>query len=463
MKKIVLACFVALSQLLNAQVFEVVPIEVSGPIDDRINIVILSEGFEDIPISLDQFFILSAQSFAYDLFEESPFKEYKNYFNVYAIKVPSNETGVSHPGTATDVAEPAHPVSNVDNYFESSFDGYGIHRIVVANNSKIQSVLASNFPNYDIALVLAFSNYYGARGGGDYAIFTTNAGNDVAIHEIGHSFSYLRDEYYAGDNFAGESINMTQETDPDLVKWSSWMNQNDIGIYQHCCGGNSANWYRPSQNCKMRASSNSFCSVCIEATIERIYSLVPSIESYSPENTGTLGISDTINFTISTIDPIPNTLQIEWTLNGSVIESGTHSVEINQDDLIAGNNQLQVTVEDTTDLLKTDSEDDIHLSTVLWNIDPSTLSIDEISTEDFKINIFPNPTQDVLHFNVIREINNDYDVIISDTSGKELINKRINDTNKSSQIPLGTLASGVYFINFKFENGLEISKKIIKK
>ena len=65
--------------------------------------------------------------------------------------------------------------------------------------------------------------------------------NQIAIHQIGHSFGKLKDEYYAGDQYATENaVNMTQVTDPALVKWKNWIGDNGIVIYQHCCGGNSS-------------------------------------------------------------------------------------------------------------------------------------------------------------------------------------------------------------------------------
>ena len=459
MKRILFLSFIILCHFSYSQVFDVETILQSGSNDSRINLVILSDGYQSTELNQ---FITDATNFSKALFEETPYKEYKNYFNVHAIKVPSIESGANHPGTATDVSEPTHPVLTVDNFFESAFDAYGIHRLLVSNNSKVNNVLATNFPTYDLALVLVNSPFYGGSGG-TIAVSSTHAKtNEIAIHELGHSFVGLIDEYYAGDGFANEGINMTQETNPTNVKWTNWMNQNGIDIYKHCCNGNSANWHRPHQNCKMRFLGSPFCSVCTEGTIERIHSLVTPIDSFSPQNTGTIDLSTPITFTINTIAPIPNTLSVEWTLNGTVTEINNFSILISQSDLITGNNQLQATIEDTSNLLRVNNHENIHFTTILWNFNSSTLSIDEISMESLKIKLFPNPTLDVIYFDVIKEINEDYDVMISDISGKQLINKSINYLEKSPQVQLDLLPSGIYFINFKFQNGLNISKKIIK-
>ena len=462
MKKTFFLCFIILSQLSFSQIFDTETILQSGPNENRINLVILSDGYQSS--ELDQF-VIDANNFTEAFFDETPYKEYKNYFNVHIIKVPSNESGASHPGTATDVTEPGnHPVLAVDNYFGSTFDYYSIHRLLVATNTTaIYNVLANNFPMYDQVLMLTNSPFYGGSGG---AIATTSletTANEIAIHEIGHSFTDLADEYYAGDFYATEAINMTQDTNPTTVRWKNWMNQNGIGIYQHCCGGSSASWYRPHQSCKMRYLGVPFCSVCIEGTIERIHTLISPIESYSPEDTGTIDLTTPMTFSVDAILPVPNTLSIEWTLNGTALDNSNYSVLISESDLMPGNNQLQVTIEDTTTLLNVDGHDVLHLDTILWNIDSSSLSIDDISTENLKIELFPNPTQDILFIDIIKEVNKDYDIIISDVSGKQLISKSINYLDLRPQVELKSLPSGVYFIKFKFENGLNISKKIIKK
>lgn len=461
MKKLIFLFFVSICQLSNAQVFEVDTLLWSGTSDNRINIVILGDGYQSSEFPK---FISNANQFTNVLFSETPYKEYQNYFNVFAIKVASNESGASHPGTAPDVAEPAHPVSIVDNYFGSSFDSYNIHRLLVAKNTvAINNVLAMNFPTYDQVIMLVNSPYYGGSGG-KIALASLEASSDkIALHELGHSFASLADEYYAGDVYARESLNMTQETDPNSVKWKNWMNNNGVGIYQHCCGGNSSDWYRPHQECKMRYLGYPFCSVCIEGIIEKIHYLITPIDSYSPQNTNIIDSLPPITFNVNVIEPIPNTLKIEWSLNGTVLNNSSYSTIVSLDDLLVGSNKLQVTIEDTTSMIRVDNHQSIHLTTIFWNINSTTSGINEISSNTLKVEVFPNPTQDVLHFNLLNSTMEDYKVTISDTFGKQIISKNISSSDLRPQVQLGNLPSGVYFINFSFNNGLYITRKIMKK
>lgn len=216
MKKLLFLFLISLNQFSYAQVFDVDTLLWSGPSVNRINLVILGDGYQSSELSK---FISNSNKFTNVLFSETPYQEYKNYFNVFAIKVASNESGASHPGTAPDVVEPAHPISTVDNYFGSAFDAYNIHRLLVAKNTfAINNVLAMNFPTYDQVIMLVNSPYYGGSGG-KVAVASLEANSDkIALHELGHSFANIADEYYAGDVYAKEKINMTRETNPDSVK-----------------------------------------------------------------------------------------------------------------------------------------------------------------------------------------------------------------------------------------------------
>ena len=86
-----------------AQQFDVDTLAFNGNSDKHINLVILSDGYRQSELTK---FITDATNFTNGFFNEVPFSNYKKYFNVFIIKVPSNQSGASHPGTATDVIEP---------------------------------------------------------------------------------------------------------------------------------------------------------------------------------------------------------------------------------------------------------------------------------------------------------------------------------------------------------------------
>jgi len=141
-------------------------------------------------------FITNATNSSNYLFTISPFTQYRNYFNVFAIKVNSTESGADHPRNATDCPPAStHPLLTVDTYFNSTFDYYSIHRLLVATkNSAAYNVIINNFPLYDNALMLVNTPYYGGSGGWLATASANASSNEILIHEIGHYFADLADE-----------------------------------------------------------------------------------------------------------------------------------------------------------------------------------------------------------------------------------------------------------------------------
>ena len=141
----------------RTQVFDVDTLVYNGSEDSRINIVVLSEGYQSTEFGQ---FTAHAQALVNTLFATDPYTQYADHFNVFIVKVPSVQSGADHPGTATDQSEPAHPVAMVNTYFGSTFDYNGIHRLLFTTNiSAVLSVLATNTPWYDAAVVLVNSPY----------------------------------------------------------------------------------------------------------------------------------------------------------------------------------------------------------------------------------------------------------------------------------------------------------------
>ena len=462
MKAVLTLVFVMGTFLCSAQVFDIDTLSYVGTSESRINIVVMGDGYTSD--QLDDF-IRDAENFRVSLFNETPYKEYKKYFNVFAIKVPSNESGASHPGTATDVTEPVHSISEVDNYFGSTFDAFNIHRLVVAENTfEITNVLASNFPVYDQAFILVNSSFYGGSGG-NFPTATLNVNsNEIAIHELGHSFVNLIDEYYAGDVFSREGINMTKETDASIVRWKNWINTKEIGIYQHSGVGDASLWYRPHQNCKMRFLNRPFCAVCIEGTIEEIHSLTSPLLSYMPNTDQIDGNASQLKFSLDLIDPEPNTLKSTWSLNSEVISNESNLLNLDVQSLENGTNTLSVFIQDTTELLRVDNHESIHVYSVTWNIEfDATTNTHEVNNklEEIDINISPNPATDRIFISWDKKINDKLNIKIFNVNGEEM-NWDYSSGPDHMYISMLNVPSGNYYINFYLDNTLITTRQISK-
>ncbi|MGZ5134248.1 MAG: M64 family metallopeptidase [Flavitalea sp.] len=326
----------------------------NGERNNRIKFVWLSDGYQmsDLPS-----FKTNAMFINNELFSQTPFAQYKNFFNSYAIRVPSLESGAKHPGNATDEATSGgQPILNTDNNFGSTFDYDFIHRLLVpVKTTDIFNTLANNFADYSEAIVLVNSPYYGGSGGDFPTASADIDAAEIAIHELGHSFGGLADEYWAGDIYAFEKPNMTANSDPATVKWNKWVGINGIGVYPHGSSGNEANWFKPHEDCKMQYLDAPFCSVCTETFIDVIHQGVNMIDANTPSSTSfALSNKNDVNFSITAIQTIPSTVNIKWYLNGSATPFSTdqYSVVVPFTSFNSGNNTVRAEVIDNTPLSK---------------------------------------------------------------------------------------------------------------
>jgi hypothetical protein len=400
-------------------------------------------------------FVLDVAKINNDLFKEEPFKTYKSYFNVIAIKVPSNESGAA-----------MDPTMLIDNFFGSSYNVGGIERLLVPRRPwKVSEVLASHSPQYDQVIMIVNHTKYGGSGGWLATSSTHSSASEITIHEIGHSFSKLADEYFAGDQYLRETPNMTRTTHPDSVKWKNWMGQFGIGIYQHCCGGNSPNWYRPHQDCKMRFLGKPFCSVCKETTIARIHQLIHPIDQFEPNEPFIEMEEDTIVFSVNLVKPNPNTLKLKWYLEDTLIEDEESHFNLSKDMLVAGQNRLVFEVVDTTELVRIDHYHPTILRRIEWVIEELTTGLQVSSPFEDKISftLFPNPSSDLLNI-AFDQVNSGEATIHLHNIEGHLIQSYVQAISEKGQLQilLPNNHTGMLILNLSINGKPCISSKILQ-
>ncbi len=348
------------------QKFKVDTLVNNGDVGNRINVVILGDGFtaQELPG-----FVTAARSFAGSFNAYEPFKQYSRYLNFFCISTPSAESGISNPGTAPD-AYYNHPVVQVNNFYGGTF-GTGIHRLTgLSKDYLIYEVLANNFPEYDMIIVILNTPFYGGSGG-VYATFTLdNRANLIGIHEIGHSFGKLSDEYWAGSYYARENINMTKETRREYIRWKDWLGTGNTGIFPHGTTAEMAQWMKPANaDCLMETLDKPYCAVCREATVERIFSLVSPVDRADPDFRSVIHLSAPRDFEIDLIRPDPNTLRVLWDLNGTPA-GGAEKVTIKPEDLNQEVSTLTATVVDETPLSRKNPA--LRTTSITWKISGGT-------------------------------------------------------------------------------------------
>jgi hypothetical protein len=168
--------------------------------------------------------------FAGYLFKLEPYQSLKNKFNIYGVMRPSPESAMDEP------RQGVYKKTTLN----ASFNALGTDRYMLTEENRLLRTIAGQVP-YDALVVLVNSKRYG--GGGiynDYCITTVdNAISDkVLVHEFGHSFAGLADEYYTSDvaynDFYPKGVeplepNITALLDPKHVKWQEFLSPG-IGI-----------------------------------------------------------------------------------------------------------------------------------------------------------------------------------------------------------------------------------------
>lgn len=242
-----------------------------------IHIAYLAEGYTDKEMDT---FLQDAQEATDALFAHEPFKSNRDKFNIIAVKSPSQDSGTSEP--AKGIWKHTALSSHFDTFYSDRY-------LTTLNLKDLHDWLAGT--PYEHIIVLVNTSKYG--GGGilnSYNLAMTHHKNfkPVVVHEFGHSFAGLADEYayeqeqipmYPHDiepweanittltNFNGKWENLIKKGTKIPTPPSKNIKEKTtkVGIYEGA--GYSLNGvYRGTQDCRMRTNETpEFCPVCQQA------------------------------------------------------------------------------------------------------------------------------------------------------------------------------------------------------
>src|SRR5438874_6315018 len=149
-----------------------------GSDTDRWTIVIVAEGYRTAELAQ---FHNDAQNFLNTLLTTAPFDTLQGALNVYRLDVRSTDSGADDPvGCGGTGATPA-------TYFDASFCGNGIQRLLVVNTTNVLNAVNANVVAWNVIMVLVNSPIYGGSGGAVATVSRAPAANEIALHEIGHA------------------------------------------------------------------------------------------------------------------------------------------------------------------------------------------------------------------------------------------------------------------------------------
>lgn len=195
----------------------VIPVFESGAPATKVDLLILAEGYRAEERAK---FESDVKRLVAVMFDTEPYKSRKSDFNVRALHVPSAESGISNP--RKDVFR--------DAVLGCSFNAFDSDRYVLTYEDVRLREIAAQAP-YDALIMLVNERKYG--GGGIYNLWATVTADTepsayVFVHEFGHSFAGLADEYYtsqvAYESFSAKGVepwepNVTALLDPAQLKW----------------------------------------------------------------------------------------------------------------------------------------------------------------------------------------------------------------------------------------------------
>jgi hypothetical protein len=143
------------------------------------------------------------------LFSTSPFKEHRADFNVWGLCPPAGQSDISRPSTGIYRNSPVG----------ATYDAFDSERYILTFDNKAFRTVAQ-FAPYEFVEILTNSNTYG--GGGIFNLYSTVAADSywspyVFVHEFGHHFADLGDEYYTSDVAYGAASKKVEPWDPNIT------------------------------------------------------------------------------------------------------------------------------------------------------------------------------------------------------------------------------------------------------
>ena len=233
----------------------------SGTPEEKIDVAIVAEGYTAEEMDM---FYADAQVAMEAILKHEPFGQYKDRFNFVAVALESQDSGVSVPGEGEwkNTALKAH------------FNTFYMDRYLTTLRLKNMHDRLCGVP-YEHIVILANTDTYG--GGGIYNSYTLTTAHHAAfkpvvVHEFGHSFAGLADEYYYDDQYVEYYYPGTEPWEQNITtladfesKWKDMLEAGEAELLEGA-GYQSKGVYRPAKDCRMHTNkAENFCPVCQRA------------------------------------------------------------------------------------------------------------------------------------------------------------------------------------------------------
>lgn len=316
----------------------------NGSSSNRVDLVFVGDGYTAGEISTTYAAHVSAMVSYMFGSAGNPLSRYASFFNVHRVNVISNQSGADVPqsgifrDTALDATYRYDGVTDRLLYFNTA-----------KANAAVSTALAGTGVDVDMRVGVVNESVYGG-GGGQWAVYA--GGNpqapEIAVHELGHSYAGLADEYFSPGSYAGpEPVEANVTTSPATGKWDRWVGYvdpvSDIGAIGYYEGGKyvSDGIYRPSADSIMRSLNRPFDAVGREALVSAIYNEVNPLDAWLSESSM---LDQSSSAWVDVVDP--SVINVDWLLDGSLLSATGEMLNIGQLGLAPGDYTLTATAYD---------------------------------------------------------------------------------------------------------------------
>ena len=350
-----------LPELAQSAAWNVATIVNHGPASNRLDWVIVGDGYTQSEMTA---YAIDVNKIVNGWFAVDPFDIYANYFNVHRVDVISNQSGI-------DDLEVNPPV-----YVDTALDMYHEGRMVLIGDMEAVWNAIAAAPGFETGTALSNTTIYGGAGHPDIAAASGNNYYTVGLvlHEMGHSFGDLADEYsYEGETYTGGEPslpNVSIYTDPEMAslqtKWHRWLDLPHISTFEGCYY-NEFGIYRPTNQSTMNWLENPFYEVNAEQLIFKIYQAVSPIDDATPNDNM---LPEGATFFVTPMQPIGHNLDIQWAIDGADVQGATDT-EFTPDyeTLAPGLHGVSVTVVDNTPKVRDEGvRAELMTDTRLWQV-----------------------------------------------------------------------------------------------
>lgn len=303
----------------------------SGPRANRVNFVFVGEGYTATESTE---FAADATAKLQVLLGSEAWSPFASHINADALFVASAESGADDPATGTVR----------DTYFNSTFGHHGVDRLIGINAqgmTRLLALLTAFAPDYDVVILLVNAPKYGGSGGFPVISSLSPDSDEVVLHELGHSFAALTDEYVDPSSapffLPREYPNATQYSLPAQIPWRAFIqpttpvptvsapDENTVGLF---LGSHyrATGFHRPTFNSKMKELGRPFGPVNLRAFATAIHRLnlngavTPPVITTQPVGTTAMP-GQTVFLTVKADGTEPFTYQ--WLFNSRYIVNAT--------------------------------------------------------------------------------------------------------------------------------------------